>query len=331
MRGAGHLKIEMHFLADVWITCDACGGKRYDAQTLESNISGKSIADVLQMSCGGARFLRRCAANSPELQLLCDVGLDYIARATGNDAFGREAQRVKLATELARFDTGKTLVFDEPTTGLHFEDLRKLLSILPSTIDLGNTVVVIEHNLDVIKSADWIIDLGRKPAWPAGNSSLPAPRRLADYGRAWPPHRRTSRQRCSCSWTADALIPIIRARPVSRAFSLTRPKGPNSVFRNARFSQTNKYHKMFRCRGRPTDGRGISTRGRDQSGFPCRWSGQVLAKWSTRSKTQKLFPRTNWNNRTLVKSAHQKQFGWFFHAQTGEEWLLKLSSAFPNA
>ncbi|RMG03065.1 MAG: excinuclease ABC subunit UvrA, partial [Planctomycetota bacterium] len=161
--GAGYRKIEMHFLPDVWVECDACKGKRYDAETLSVKYHGQSIADVLEMPCALAL---RLFENIPKirriLQLLCDVGLGYVRLGQpSNTLSGGEAQRVKLAAELARPDTGKTLyLLDEPTTGLHFEDLSRLLEVLARLVDLGNTVVVIEHNLDVIKTADWVIDLG---------------------------------------------------------------------------------------------------------------------------------------------------------------------------
>ncbi|MBN1912483.1 MAG: excinuclease ABC subunit UvrA, partial [Pirellulales bacterium] len=153
--GNGQLKIEMHFLPDVWIECDACGGRRYDAETLDVRFHGQSIADVLDMSCGEAICL---FASIPKirriLQTLCDVGLDYLSLGQPAPTLsGGEAQRVKLAAELSRPDTGNTLyLLDEPTTGLHFDDLAKLLDVLNRLVDLGNTVVVIEHNLDVIKT-----------------------------------------------------------------------------------------------------------------------------------------------------------------------------------
>lgn len=169
--GNGRMKIEMHFLPDVWVECDACGGKRYDAETLSVKFCGKSIADVLEMSCGDALTLFE---NIPPirriLQTLCDVGLEYLTLGHPAPSLsGGEAQRVKLAAELARPDTGKTLyLLDEPTTGLHFTDLEKLLEVLNRLVCLGNTVVVIEHNLDLIKTADWIIELGPEAGYDGG-------------------------------------------------------------------------------------------------------------------------------------------------------------------
>ena len=162
-KGDGTLKIEMHFLPDVYVPCEVCRGKRYDRETLEVRFKGKNIAEVLDMSVEGAvEFF----ANQPKirrrLQTLADVGLDYIRLGQPSTTLsGGEAQRVKLATELAKIATGNTLyILDEPTTGLHFADIAKLLEVLQRLVDSGNTVLVIERNVDVIKCADWLIDLG---------------------------------------------------------------------------------------------------------------------------------------------------------------------------
>src|SRR5438445_11447766 len=153
----------MYFLTDVWVECDECHGSRYNPQTLAVRYKGRSIADVLNMRVGEALEL---FANIPKirrmLQTLVDVGLDYLSLGQAAPTLsGGEAQRVKLAAELSRPNTGRTLyLLDEPTTGLHFDDLRKLLDVLNRLVDLGNTVIVVEHNMDVIKTADWVIDLG---------------------------------------------------------------------------------------------------------------------------------------------------------------------------
>jgi excinuclease ABC subunit A len=162
-QGDGLVKIEMHFLPDVFVPCDVCKGKRFNRETLEVRFRGLSIAEVLDLTvedaCGifehQPRILQR-------LETLRDVGLGYIHLGqSATTLSGGEAQRVKLATELAKRDTGRTLyILDEPTTGLHFEDVRVLLEVLHKLVDKGNTVLVIEHNLDVIKTADWIVDLG---------------------------------------------------------------------------------------------------------------------------------------------------------------------------
>jgi excinuclease ABC subunit A len=161
--GSGQRRIEMHFLPDVWVKCEECGGRRYNEDVLEIKYHGKSIADVLAMPCGEAADL---FASEPRilrvLQTLCDVGLDYVTLGQAAPTLsGGEAQRVKLAAELARPGTGRTLyLLDEPTTGLHFDDIAKLIDVMQRLVELGNTCVVIEHNLDVIKCADWVIDMG---------------------------------------------------------------------------------------------------------------------------------------------------------------------------
>jgi len=162
-QGDGLVKIEMHFLPDVYVTCDVCKGRRYNRETLEVHYKGKSIADVLDMTVREALgFFDAVPVIKSKLQTLDDVGLDYIRLGqSATTLSGGEAQRVKLATELSRRATGRTLyILDEPTTGLHFADIHRLLDVLGRLVDQGNTVVIIEHNLDVIKTADWVIDLG---------------------------------------------------------------------------------------------------------------------------------------------------------------------------
>ena len=162
-RGDGTLKIEMHFLPDIYVPCEVCGGRRYNKETLEVRFKGKSIADVLDMPIEEAlTFFSKIPKLRRRLQTLHDVGLDYVRLGQpATTLSGGEAQRVKLATELAKVATGRTLyVLDEPTTGLHMADVEKLLHVLQRLVDTGNTVLVIEHNLDVIKQSDWLIDLG---------------------------------------------------------------------------------------------------------------------------------------------------------------------------
>ena len=162
-QGDGVIKVEMHFLPDVYVPCDHCKGKRYNRETLEIRYKGKTIHQVLDMTVEEAReFFDAIPAIARKLQTLMDVGLSYIRLGQSSTTLsGGEAQRVKLATELSKRDTGKTLyILDEPTTGLHFADIKQLLSVLHKLRDQGNTIVVIEHNLDVIKTADWIVDLG---------------------------------------------------------------------------------------------------------------------------------------------------------------------------
>jgi len=162
-QGDGVTKVEMHFLPDVYVPCDVCKGMRYNRETLDIHFKGKNIHQVLEMTIEDAReFFDAIPAIARKLQTLIDVGLSYISLGqSATTLSGGEAQRVKLSKELSKRDTGKTLyILDEPTTGLHFHDIEQLLAVLHRLRDHGNTVVVIEHNLDVIKTADWIVDLG---------------------------------------------------------------------------------------------------------------------------------------------------------------------------
>ncbi|HLD86140.1 MAG TPA: excinuclease ABC subunit UvrA [Patescibacteria group bacterium] len=161
--GDGLVRIEMHFLPDVYVECEECHGRRYNSQALEIHYKGKNISDVLEMTAEEAmNFFENVPAIHQKLKVLCDVGLGYIHLGqSATTLSGGEAQRIKLATELSRRSTGRTLyILDEPTTGLHFDDVKRLLQVLSELVDRGNTVLVIEHNLDVIKCADWVIDLG---------------------------------------------------------------------------------------------------------------------------------------------------------------------------
>jgi excinuclease ABC subunit A len=170
-QGDGLVKVEMHFLPDVYVPCEVCKGRRYNRETLEVRYKGKSIADVLDLTVADAlEFFEAQPRIRAKLELLNDVGLGYIHLGqSATTLSGGEAQRVKLATELAKRDTGRTLyILDEPTTGLHFEDVRLLLEVLHRLVDKGNTVIVIEHNLDVVKTADWVIDLGPEGGAPGG-------------------------------------------------------------------------------------------------------------------------------------------------------------------
>jgi excinuclease ABC subunit A len=162
-KGHGKRKVEMHFLPDVWVTCNVCRGTRFNRETLQIRYKGKNIAEVLNMDVGEALdFFANVPRVQRILQTLMDVGLGYVKLGqSATTLSGGEAQRVKLAKELARVSTGDTVyILDEPTTGLHFADIQKLLDVLHRLTDAGNTVIVIEHNLDVVKTADWIVDLG---------------------------------------------------------------------------------------------------------------------------------------------------------------------------
>jgi excinuclease ABC subunit A len=201
----------MHFLPDIYVPCEVCHGARYNRDTLEVTFRGKTIADVLDLSCEEA--LGFFAAQPPiarHLQTLVDVGLGYIRLGQSAPTLsGGEAQRVKLASELSRRSTGTTLyVLDEPTTGLHFDDVRKLLDVLNRLVDQGNTVIVIEHNLDVVKSADWIIDMGPEGGDRGGTVVAEgSPEQVAAVG---------------ASYTGQVLSPMLGVLPGIAAPTVTR-------------------------------------------------------------------------------------------------------------
>jgi excinuclease ABC subunit A len=203
-KGDGQIKIEMHFLPDVYVPCETCKGKRYNRETLEVRFKGKTIADVLEMSVEEAlRFFAKIPKLRRRLQTLHDVGLDYMKLGQpATTLSGGEAQRVKLAAELGKVATGKTLyILDEPTTGLHFADIEKLLEVLQRLVDSGNTVLVIEHNLDVIKQADWLVDLGPEGGEAGGEViATGTPEDVADVAE---------------SYTGQFLRPLLERTPVA--------------------------------------------------------------------------------------------------------------------
>jgi excinuclease ABC subunit A len=205
-KGDGQIKIEMHFLPDVYVPCETCKGHRYNRETLEVRFKGKTIADVLAMPVEEAlAFFAKIPKIRRRLQTLHDVGLDYMTLGQpATTLSGGEAQRVKLAAELGKVATGRTLyILDEPTTGLHFADIEKLLEVLQRLVDNGNTVLVIEHNLDVIKQADWVVDLGPEGG-DAGGEVIAAgtPEDVA---------------RVDASYTGQFLLPLLGARSVAAA------------------------------------------------------------------------------------------------------------------
>ncbi|MCX6796845.1 MAG: excinuclease ABC subunit UvrA, partial [Candidatus Falkowbacteria bacterium] len=183
--GDGLIKVAMHFLSDMYVTCDVCKGKRYNRETLEVTYKGKNIAEILDMTVEeAAQFFAPIPPVARKLQTLIDVGLSYIHLGqSATTLSGGEAQRIKLSKELSRIDTGSTLyILDEPTTGLHFHDVKNLLDVLHTLRDRGNTIVLIEHNLEVIKTADWIIDLGPQGGAKGGQLIVAGtPEQVANY------------------------------------------------------------------------------------------------------------------------------------------------------
>jgi len=328
--GNGQLKIEMHFLPDIWVECDTCRGQRYNPETLSVRFHGQSIADVLDMSCGKALTLFE---NIPTirriLQTICDVGLDYVRLGQPAPTLsGGEAQRVKLAAELARPDTGNTLyLLDEPTTGLHFSDLLKLLDVLNRLVDLGNTVLVIEHNLDIIKTADWVIDMGPE-AGEGGGQVVAAgtPEDIVAHAQQSAAGKRPRKGAADSarlrSYTGEMLAEVIAAGPHAER----KPYDPNELVApregDVDIAAVGKAVKM----PWETDGRRWHTQERvGRGGQPCRWDGQILARALDRIEAAEGFSATDYSSRTVVEVCGEtKSDGWFFHAITGEEWLLKL-------
>lgn len=342
--GNGQVCIEMHFLPDVWVECDTCRGHRYNEETLAVKFRGNSIAEVLDMTCADAVKLFE---NIPKirriLETLCDVGLDYLTLGQPAPTLsGGEAQRVKLAAELSRPDTGRTLyLLDEPTTGLHFNDLAKLLDVLNRLVDLGNTVVVIEHNLDVIKTADWIIDIGPEAGDDGGQVVVEGtPEQVVEYARKLPASangrvkkksansdakkkvnaKSTSRRLYTHTGVAlvEALDPAhYKKRPVFDPASVEISK-PDDL----EIDDVGKNAKM----PWQVDGRQWHTHDRvGRKGEACRWDGRILERVVDRIHELGDFSETDWNSRTIVEiTGPKKSAGWFFHAITGEAWLLKM-------
>jgi excinuclease ABC subunit A len=323
----------MHFLPDVWVTCDACGGTRYTAETLAVKFRGKTVADVLDMSVDEALEL---FASVPKvrkvLQTLQDVGLGYIPLGQAAPTLsGGEAQRVKLASELARPDTGRTLyVLDEPTTGLHLDDTRKLLAVVHRLADLGNTVVIIEHNLEVIKTADWVIDLGPEAGQAGG-----------EVVAAGPPERVAGAKR---SLTGSILKGMLAAGPHAE-----RPRfDPKAAARKAldevkKAAANGDGERSGSGRGNgehaakapwEVDGRRWHCRDRvARNGRPVRWDGRLLERVVDRVVTSDPagFAPADWSQRSLVKVyGTGKGSPVFFTAITGNEWVLTLKFRVPR-
>ena len=328
--------------------CETCRGRRYNPETL----------DVLSHGQSHRRRPRICRAAKPSelfenipkirriLQTLCDVGLDYLRLGQpAHTLSGGEAQRVKLAAELARPDTGRTLyLLDEPTTGLHFDDIRKLLDVLHRLVDLGNTVIVIEHNLDVIKTADWIIDLGPE-AGEAGGQVIAegTPEQMvAKHAANNPKSKRSTKSSSaplaslpahpftrSSSHTALALAPVLAAGP----YEIRHTYDPNAAL--AKRSGDLEINDVGATAKMPWEANGRKWHTVDRvgrNGEPCRWDGNILERLVDRIQELGDFSDTNWNDRSVVEiAAAKKADGWFLHAITGEQWLLKLKFRMAKA
>jgi excinuclease ABC subunit A len=319
----------MHFLPDVWVECTECQGHRYNPETLAVRYNGKSISDVLKMSCGEAAQLFH---NIPKirriLKTLCDVGLDYVHLGQSAATLsGGEAQRVKLAAELARPDTGRTLyILDEPTTGLHFEDIKKLLDVIQRLIDLGNTVILIEHNLDVIKAADWLIDMGPEAGLGGGQVVIAGtPEEVVAYAELSAPttsKRGTSKSTPPRSYTGEALAPVLKQSPYE-------DRAPYDPTKDDRWRKGDMDIEDIGKNARmpwEVDGRGWHVDGRiGRNGETVRWEGKVLSEIVDRIQSHDGFSDTNWNDRSVVEiTGSKKSQGWFFHAITSDPWFLKI-------
>ena len=312
--GAGQKRIEMHFLPDVWVPCESCGGSRYTSETLAVKFRGKSIADVLDMTVDAALEL---FAGVPKirrvLQTLHDVGLGYVRLGqAGPTLSGGEAQRVKLAAELARPDTGRTLyVLDEPTTGLHLDDVKKLLAVIHRLADLGNTVVIIEHNLEVIKTADWMLDIGPEAGADGGRIVAEGlPESVAKACEGEPDGR--------CILREGALAASPReVRPTYDPKAAAR-----KIIDEARKADlANESKPPWKIDGRTWHTRDRVTR----TGKPVRWDGAIVASVVDQVEALGLFEPTDWSERAVVRVAGGGTGNApFLEILTGHEWIVTL-------
>jgi excinuclease ABC subunit A len=322
-QGAGQKCIEMFFLPDVWVKCDVCQGRRYNEETLGVKFKGKSISDVLEMSCGEAADLFKNVSKIHKvLQTLCDVGLDYLKLGQSAPTLsGGEAQRVKLAAELARPDTGRTLyVLDEPTTGL-----QKLLEVMHRLVDLGNTVLLIEHNLDVIKSADWVIDMGPEAGYAGGQVvTYGTPEMVADYAIK----AKNSKGKMLRSYTGEALAALLVADHYRerKTFVPSTAVKETDIADDILVEAESLGESATSAVPWEVDGKLWHTKNcLDRNGKPVNWDGRILEFIVDQIEAGSGFDKPEWNHRSVVEVKYlSKAHGWFFHALTADRWLLKL-------
>ncbi|QDV10832.1 UvrABC system protein A [Rosistilla oblonga] len=329
--GTGGRKIEMHFLPDVWVPCEECGGSRYTPETLEVKFHGNSISDVLNMSIGDAVGLFE---NQPKitriLQMICDVGLDYVTLGQSAPTLsGGEAQRIKLAAELARPDTGRTLyLLDEPTTGLHFDDIAKLLNVLQRLVDVGNTVLVIEHNLDIIKAADWILDIGPEAGAEGGQLVFAGtPEQLSEYAVAGKKSR--AKTKPLRSYTGEFLAPVIEAGPYEHRDEFDPHAAALEQFEREQAAPViGEGSKM----PWEEDGRKWHTTELvDNAGDPVSWEEKMVLPIVQRMEEADCFEPINFNHRNIVEvKGPIASRPWFMHLFTSESWWMKLKLRVPK-
>ncbi|HWL09581.1 MAG TPA: excinuclease ABC subunit UvrA [Planctomicrobium sp.] len=347
--GLGQKKIEMHFLPDVWVECETCRGMRYNLETLSVKYKGHSIADVLNMSIGQAlEVFDNIPKIRAPLATLVAIGLDYLTLGqSATTLSGGEAQRVKLAAELAKPNAGRTLyLLDEPTTGLHFDDIAKLLKVLNSLVEQGNTAVVIEHNLDVIKTADWVIDLGPEAGIGGGYIvAMGTPEDVVAQALSYSSTASkgtTSRKKSASvsvpttstgqpfrSWTGELLAPVLEQDERQEV----------DLFDVAEAAKKKKGDLDIAAVGRQTaapwqtDGRAWHTSLRPaRNGKSCRWEGEALAFVIDQLEEFDGLKPANWNDQASVEVTAKKKTGtgWFLHALTGDEWLLHFYFRVPK-
>lgn len=357
--GMGQQKIEMHFLPDVWVECPTCHGKRYNEATLSVSFNGHSIADVLAMPVERAlQVFDNVPKIRAPLATLNAIGLGYLTLGQSAPTLsGGEAQRIKLASELSKPNRGNSLyLLDEPTTGLHFDDIAKLLAVLNSLVQQGNTVVVIEHNLDVIKTADWIIDLGPEAGVGGGQivaqgtpedvvryaaqatsasasiSTSKSKAAAAQMVRESSPYSvsplQTGNGVLSRSWTGELLGPVLQQSEVAsiQAFDVKevarKQKGDVSVSQLGQSAAVpweingQRWHTQERL---------------SHDGQQCHWDGAALQFVIDQLAADSRLAPVNWNHRSIVEVKANSGLGWLLHAATGHSWILKLTFRVPKA
>lgn len=326
--GNGQCRIEMHFLPDVWVECEACHGRRYTEETLSVKYHGQSIYDLLNLPIGDAyRLLENIPKLRRILQTLVDVGLDYLTLGQPAPTLsGGEAQRVKLAAELSRPETGQTIyLLDEPTTGLHFDDIQKLINVMHRLVDVGNSVVVIEHNLDVIKQSDWVIDMGPEAGWGGGEVVVAGtPEHIVDYARIELAKKNSTRR----SYTGEALEPLL-------ANTLREHREPYDVANFLKSRESDLSMRDIESQSQaPWESNGRKwhlENSLDRKGEKPQWDRRALQFVVDKIESSGYFDDVDFNSRSIVEAAAPvKSDGWFLHAVTAETWTVNFKFRVPR-